>query len=127
MGAARARSHEIARWVGTLAAVVAVAYGWVGVRAADGSPLVAGAAVVATMGLAATLVGPRLRVPWITPIGMILVGVAAPTGFGYIANVVAVACGIALAATRTRQPTAGAPTAGAPRAGAPRARARRGR
>ena len=83
--------------VGVIAAALAVLYGWWGgVRSVDdGSALaiVAGAAALATVGLTAAVVGMSRGSRLVTGSGLVVAGLAAPTGFAYVANLVALICG----------------------------------
>ncbi len=77
--------------------VVAGVYGWWGGDgSAGGVAIVTGFALVATVGLAASAVGLSRASRTLTGCGLVMVGLAAPTGFPYLANLIALICGIAL-------------------------------
>jgi len=93
----RSRLRSILRLSGLVAAIIAVGTGWwAGVGSANGSPIVIWAASLASAGLILVATGFARRSAILSGIGMVLVGVCAPTGFGYLANLVALVCGIAL-------------------------------
>jgi len=88
---------RIVRLSGLVATIIAVGYGWwAGVGSAHGSPVVIGAASLASAGLILVAAGFARRSDILSGIGMVLVGVCAPTGFGYLANLVALVCGTVL-------------------------------
>lgn len=83
--------------IGVIAGTVAVVYGWwVGVRHAEGSAVVTGAAALATVGLMAAALGLSRGSRTVTGSGVVVAGLAAPTGFAYIANFLSLICGIVL-------------------------------
>jgi hypothetical protein len=91
------RSGRIAAALGGAAAALAVAYGWwAGVRDADGSLVVLTAAVLATLGLLTVGFGMVRGSRPLAGAGLLAVGVMAPTGFGYLANLAALVCGAIL-------------------------------
>ena len=93
----RSRLRSILRLSGLVAAIIAVGYGWwAGVGSANGSPVVIWAASLASAGLLLVATGFARRSDLLSGVGMVLVGLSAPTGFGYLANLVALVCGIAL-------------------------------
>lgn len=88
---------RIVRLSGLVAAIIAVGYGWwAGVGSANGSPVVIWAASLASAGLILVATGFARRSDMLSGVGMVLVGLSAPTGFGYLANLLALVCGIAL-------------------------------
>ena len=92
---------RIVRLSGLVAAIIAVGYGWWGgVGSANGSPIVIWTASLASAGLVLVATGFARQSDRLSGIGMVLVGVCAPTGFGYLANLVALVCGIALSLRR---------------------------
>ena len=91
------RLRSILRLSGLVAAIIAVGYGWwAGVGSANGSLVVIWAASLASAGLLLVATGFAWRSDMLSGVGMVLVGLSAPTGFGYLANLVALVCGIAL-------------------------------
>ena len=89
---------------GLAAAIIAVSTGWWdGVGSANGSPIVIWAASLASAGLILVATGFARRSDILSGVGMVLVGLSAPTGFGYLANLVALVCGIALLLRRIFQ------------------------
>ena len=73
--------------VGVIAGAAAVVFGWWGgVRSANPSSalaIVAGAATLATVGLAAAAFGLSRGSRMVTGLGLVVAGLAAPTGFAY--------------------------------------------
>lgn len=83
--------------IGGFSALLATAYGWWGgVRSAGGSAVVLSAALLATLGLAIVVLGIIRDSPLLEGIGMVAVGITAPTGFGYVFNLAALVCGVIL-------------------------------
>ena len=88
---------KFVRLSGLIAAIFAVGFGWwAGVGNANGSPVVIWAASLASAGLILVTTGFSWRSDILSGVGMVLVGLSAPTGFGYLANLVALVCGIVL-------------------------------
>ena len=93
----RSRLRSILRLSGLVAAIIAVGYGWLaGVGSANGSPVVIWAASLASAGLLLVATAFARGSDMLSGVGMVLVGLSAPTGFGYLANLVALVCGTAL-------------------------------
>ena len=93
----RSRLRFILRLSGVVAAIIAVGYGWwAGVGSANDSPVVIWAASLASAGLILVVIGFARRSDMLSGVGMVLVGLSAPTGFGYLANLVALVCGTTL-------------------------------